>query len=181
MVTTYVFAPVLLLCIAAAVSIVAYTLRCGISPMPSSRRAAAILLKILRDNAVCGTVYELGSGWGTLAVTIARGLPQARITAIELSPVPYLFSKAYAAVCRCGNVTFVRKDFFTVGLEDADAVVCYLYRGGMERLADVLQRQAKPGTIIVSNTFALGRWNPAGVTGVGDIYRTNIYTYVKGL
>jgi precorrin-6B methylase 2 len=153
---------VLLTAITAALTIVIYSLRVGITPMPSSRKARNAILRLLRQDTVPATVYELGAGWGTLAVAIAKSLPGARVVAIELSPIPFLFAKVYAALRDCRNVTLVRKDFLRTDISDADAVVCYLYRGAMIKLGPKLQSQLRPGARVISNTFSLPGWKRSG-------------------
>ena len=65
--------------------VVIYTFRTGISPAPTTGKVNRELWKLLPEK-VDGTVYELGSGWGTLAVPLARRYPH--VVAYELSPLP---------------------------------------------------------------------------------------------
>ena len=55
----------------------AYTLITGISPVPTTPRVARAMLALLPDD-VGGTIYELGAGWGTLALALARRYPRAQ-------------------------------------------------------------------------------------------------------
>lgn len=70
-----------------------------------------------------------------------------------------------------------RQDFFSVRLDDASMIVCYLYPGAMRKLQSKLASELKPGTWIVSNTFAIPGWTPESVIDIGDIYHTKIYLY----
>ena len=57
-----------------ALSVIVYTLRYGISPMPTSPRVRRVLLGLLPEDPG-GPVAELGAGWGTLAFPLARRWP----------------------------------------------------------------------------------------------------------
>src|SRR5262245_4687115 len=90
-----------------AASIVYWSVKNGISPMPSSPKAKKTLEALL-PKEVNGTILELGSGWGTLAVLLSQAYPEYSVLAYETSPVPYFFSRFRSKE----NLTFVRKDFF---------------------------------------------------------------------
>ena len=72
-----------------------YTQRVGISPMPTLGRARRAMLEQIPAEAT-GAIYELGCGWGTLAIPLARRHPKARVIAYEVSPVPWLVARLRA-------------------------------------------------------------------------------------
>ncbi|NGX42362.1 MAG: hypothetical protein K940chlam7_00642 [Chlamydiae bacterium] len=157
-------------------SIVIWSIRNGISPMPTSRKAKKSLLFLLpRD--LKGKVYELGSGWGTLAFLLAKALTKCQIIGYELSTFPYFISKLRQWPQRLPNLTLVRGDFFSIPLDDASLIVCYLYPGAMRRLKSKFEKELKPGTWVISNTFAIPGWEPMRIEETGDIYRSKIYLY----
>ncbi|MCB1111952.1 MAG: methyltransferase domain-containing protein [Chlamydiales bacterium] len=159
-------------------SVVWWTFKNGISPMPTSQ---AVKRKIFASIPMStqGTIYDLGSGWGTLAVPIARAMPHCQVIGYENSPIPYLFSKLLAGWNAVTNVKFLRRDLFKMPLNDASLVVCYLFPKAMERLVQKFNEELKPGTIIISNTFAIPGWEPAQVYQIDDVYRTRVYVYIK--
>lgn len=161
----------------AVVTIVWYTVRNGISPMPTGLRVQHVLLDVLQNIDPRGVVVELGSGWGTLALGIARRFPGCRITAFENSPVPYLFSRFLQRAISTPNLAIERRDFYGISLTDADVVICYLYSGAMERLCDQFELELRPGTWVISHTFAVPGWEPERVIQVEDLYRTKVYVY----
>jgi hypothetical protein len=154
-------------------SILIGVLRCGISPMPSTRAAAAAVLS-LAVPAKEGPIYELGSGWGGLAISLARAHPERIVCCYELSTIPYLFSVLAGRWSGLENLGFRRRDFLRQDLSDAALVVCYLYPGGMEQLAAKLEGQS---LVVVSNTFAMPGWEPDEVVELGDRHRTRVYRY----
>ncbi|RKP46163.1 methyltransferase domain-containing protein [Pararobbsia silviterrae] len=125
----------------------------GAPSLPSNARAARDVIALLREAHIAedAVIYELGSGWGSLAIALARAFPQARIHGVELSPFPYWVSRFRAR--RLPNLRFAWGDFTRRDLSDADVVTCYLMPGKMSGLADLLDAQVKPGTCVASIEF----------------------------
>jgi len=159
-------------------SIVVWSIKNGISPMPSSRKAKRCLLQNLPEIRN-GKVYELGSGWGTLAFPLAKKLSRYEIVGYENSPIPFFVSKLLHLFMRLPNLKLFHQDFYQATLTDASLIICYLYPGAMKNLKDKFEKELKPGTLIISNTFAIHGWKPFRVEEVADIYRTKIYFYRK--
>jgi 16S rRNA A1518/A1519 N6-dimethyltransferase RsmA/KsgA/DIM1 with predicted DNA glycosylase/AP lyase activity len=158
-----------------SISIVAFSLYTGISPMPSSSMAQKIIAASIDPQG--NIIYELGSGWGGLAFTIAATLPESRVFAFELSYLPWLYSSVKLKLKRNKNTHFLRKDFFKYPISQADIIVCYLYPKAMEKLRIKFERELKPGTLIISNTFAIPGWKPIRVISLNNLWKTQILIY----
>ena len=167
---------ILALAFLATVSIVASTLRIGISPMPSSARARRAMLAALAG-APPGPVVDLGSGWGTLAIACARRHPGRTVVGYELSWVPWAVSCLLKQLLRLPNLSFRRADFRQADLSNASVLLCYLFPRGMRGLADQLQAQGLRPALLVSNTFALPSVPADEVLRLDDLYRTPVYIY----
>ena len=166
-----------LLFFAGLLSIVFYTIRYGISPMPSSAKAKSRMLESIPLDTK-GIIYELGSGWGSIALPLSSRFPNCIIRAYEISPIPWLVSVTINYLFNSNkNLIIHRKDFYNCSLQDASVVVCYLYPGAMNKLKFKFETELKPGTIIISNTFAIPGWTPNSVYELNDIYKTKIYLY----
>jgi precorrin-6B methylase 2 len=168
----------LLLAAAAAASIVYTTIKRGISPMPSSSKVKEAMKSALPQH-VQGKIYELGCGWGALAFHLAGQHPESQIVAFEVSPVPWLIAYITQRVYRFENVKLFWDDFFRTSFSDASVIFCYLYPGAMERLKKKFEEELAPGTLVVSNTFAVPGWEPVDVIKVNDLYRTKVYVYKR--
>ncbi|ADI39096.1 putative uncharacterized protein [Waddlia chondrophila 2032/99] len=155
--------------------VVVWTMKNGISPMPSSSKATNAIVFLLPE--IEGTVYELGSGWGHLLFPLCERYPNNPVIGIESSPIPYLFSKILSLFLKKPNLILLRKNFFNHSLADASLIVCYLYPGAMEKLRDKFQKELHPGTTVISNTFAIPGWIPMKTYVLDDLYRTKIYLY----
>lgn len=167
----------LFLLLAIILSIVWWTVKNGISPMPTSRKVKAALLETLPYSS--GEIVDLGSGWGTLVFPLAQAFPHSKVTGYETSPLPLAFSRLRLAVEPRANLSLKREDFFHISLENVDLVLCYLYPGAMQKLQGKFERELKEGAIVVSHTFALPGWIPYKVLEVNDLYKTKIYFYSR--
>ena len=155
-------------------SIVVYSALTGISPMPTLPTAKKAIIKNIPDN-FCGTIVDVGAGWGTLTASMAKRFPNSTVVGYELSPLPFLVAKARMLCHRNGTV--YRKNFFKVSLHDADIVVCYLFPQAMGRLKDKFEKELKPGATIISNTFAVPGWQAEEVYDVGGVMPSKVYIY----
>ncbi len=170
---------VLFLALVSFASIVIYSLRFGITPMPSSKKAQDAMILLLPLTIEKGVIYELGSGWGGLAFRLAKEHPKAKVIAIELSPIPYLFSRARQLLDKRANLIILRKSFYDQNLSDAKAVLCYLFPGAMRKLSLKLKQELPNQCTIISNTFSLINWENTSVIFLDDLSATPIYKYTN--
>ena len=132
---------VLTIALAAISLILAGTIITKVPPMPSSAKARRAMLRLIDDAGVVpSTIYDLGSGWGGLAANLARGFPTARVTGVELSPLPWVMSWLWQVIMGPRNLNFRFGNALKVDLTDADLVVCFLCPVVMHVLDDKLAR-----------------------------------------
>ncbi len=146
------------------------TMRLGISPMPSSRKARKVLVSLVQK----GAVYELGCGFGTLAAALSR---KNGVCAFEQALIPWFFSVIQKHIRGAKTLSIERKDFFSVDLSHADVVVCYLYPGAMQRLGPKFEKELKKGAMVLSNSFQIPGRKADEIIEVGDWMRSKIYCY----
>ena len=127
-----------------------------------------------------GKIYDLGSGWGSIVLPLARSLPDCDVIGYELSPIPWLASKFRSWLACLPNLRIDRKNFFGVPLQDASIVICYLFPGAMQKLKMKFEEELQPGTIVISNTFAIPSWTPDQTLTIPTrIMPTKLYLYTK--
>ncbi len=170
--------PIILLAVVcvALVSIVWSTLRLGISPMPSSAKARHVML-VEGERAREGTIVDLGSGWGTLAMAFARQYPNRQVVGYELSFFPWFISIVLKHILVLDNLVFYRRNFLQTDLNGAAIILCYLHPEGMTAMKDKLSKAVMGGAVVISNTFALPDFPAAKVVRLDDFYLTPIYVY----
>jgi len=139
----------------------------GISPMPSSKKTAAAIGSLIpRDFK--GKIYDLGSGFGSLAHYLALHFPDAEIRGYEVSFIPWLISKVFF---RKKNLQLIKKNFFTIDFLEAEYVVCYLCPSLMQRISKY------PFHKLISHTFSFYGKEAKREIEVDDLWKTKIYFY----
>ena len=156
--------------------IVVYSIKTGVAPVPSSKKARDKILDLIPDDVV-GQIVDLGSGWGSLVFPISREFSSCSVVGYEQSPVPWLFSKIRSVFSPRDNLEIRRQDFFDVSLNGARVIVCYLYQDSMKRLQTKFEAELQPGTLVISKDFRVPRWTPQQTHAVNDLLGTVIYVY----
>lgn len=160
----------------AVLLIAAYAVRTGVAPMPTSPKVKAVMLAAIPAD-LAGPIFELGSGWGTLAFALARRFPASPVVACELSPIPWLISRLRLFLRPLPNLAIRRADFRAARLEEAALVVCYLGPAAMRGLKGKFESELAAGALVLSNTFRVPGWRPAAAFTAADLYRTQVYLY----
>jgi len=175
-------ADILLLCLLLAICTVIgiclfYERRASVPPAPTLPWVKRRMIRALKAHMSPQTAHiaELGSGWGGPAFSLARHFPQSRIYGFEISPIPYWFSQLISVFYK--NVRLQRRDFFEEDLSGFDAVVFYLTPKLTDRLEKKFRRELRPGTLIISNAFALPGREPVQVLEGGAFIKIPVYVY----
>ena len=151
-------------------------------------------------------VYELGSGWGGLSISLARQiilydkkLGRSRlntpiwIQSYELAFIPYLYSKLYWHLHQTWNKAFQAQAVYPVrlifqntdfmpsiaDLEAESILIAYLCPKQMMRIADRLAQIDQPlGIYLLSLTFALPGHQAIHVERIPNVFRDPLYLYL---
>lgn len=125
-------------------------------------------------------IVDLGAGRGQLSRQLARDIPQAQVTGIELALIPYWRALWPQKVRRLPNLTFLRGDLFAYDCSHVNAVVMYVGKL-TARVGEKLQRELAPGTLIVSNDFPLpaASWQLADQITIYTPFKTTVYVYYR--
>ncbi len=168
---------ILLICIFfVGISIVLAAMKTGIPPMPTSGRVCRAMISFA-ENSGTGPLIDLGSGWGTIVIALARKYPDRQVIGYELSPVPWLVSLALKHILRLNNLDLRRKNFLEADLSEASVLLCYLFPAVMTSLQEKLELEITNEMLVVSNTFALPTWKPVRVKRLNDMHGSLIYLY----
>jgi hypothetical protein len=139
----------------------------------SNRATAAALLALLPDDQPAAVV-DLGSGTGGLLRHLAAARPDCRFLGIETAPLPLLVSRRPP---RHANLSLRWGDFWHESLAAYDVVYAFLSPVPMARLWHKARSEMRPGTLLVSNSFAVPDAAPTQVVEVADRRRTRLYCY----
>jgi len=156
----------------------------GSPPMPTSLTVLKVMLEMLparlpgsSENAV----YELGSGWGGVAMALAKKYPQQSVVGFERAPLPYLVSKIRTWIFKKPGVQIKSCNFLKSDISNAQLVVCYLMPDMMARLKPKFESELAIGCLVLSNNFAVPGWTPLDRVGVADFSKSQIYLYEMGV
>ena len=138
--------------------------------VPTEPAVVSAMLKMARvtKNDV---VYDLGCGDGRIVIAAAREFG-ARGVGVDIDPK--LIDDANALAKKAGvsdKVKFFVADIFDPNLKinDATVVALFLLQSMNERLRPRLQKELRPATRIVANSFTLGEaWPPEKTQVVGN-------------
>lgn len=124
-----------------------------------------------------GPIFELGSGWGSLLIPLAKQHPQRQIIAYELSIIPWLTATVLKKILGLNNITLHRKNFLQADLTQASVIMCYLYPGAMAEIEIKLKKDIGKLEYLISNNFSLPSYKPAQVVFLTDLYKSPVYLY----
>lgn len=152
--------------------------RVGAVPMPSSPQIHRAVVEEIARVPGARRVVEVGSGWGGLAVRIARSQPGMRVVGVEASAVPWLVSRVRRAIPGAPeNLEFRRADFRSTRIEAHTVYVCYLSPSAMRSVRDVFEDGAREGVVVISALFAVREWQSIRTRTARDVHTTRIFVY----
>lgn len=194
------FIAFILIVLIVTISIIYSSLRFGISPMPSSRKAYNAVFQLIDaitndstfglkpdlapnasfppsfDFTDSGPIIDLGSGWGNLVLRIAKRYPNKEVIGYEMSILPWLTSVLLKKAFGLNNLTLHRQDFYNVKFPAKSVLVCYLFPEAMAKISTKLRGQSEV-SFLISNNFALPDFQPCKTIQLNDFYKSPIYLY----
>jgi len=120
-------------------------------------------------------VADLGCGDGGLLRRLARARTDCQFEGYEHAPLPWLWARLSNLARR--NVSIHYGDFWTRRLDEFDLVYTFLSPVPMRRLMAKATAEMRPGTLLISNSFAIPEAVPERVIEVDDSRRTQLYCY----
>lgn len=136
----------------ASISVFRTTLRTRVPLYLSSARAVESLIELLPQRPGL-KVVDLGAGTGSVVTRLAQARTDVDVAGIELALLPALIARWRAQ--RLPNCRVERADFWQRDLADCDVVYAFLSPAPMERLWRKVMAEMKPGSLFVSNSFAV--------------------------
>lgn len=130
-------------------------------PLYLSNRAAHRALADLLAGRDAPTACDLGAGFGGPMRHLAKAYPSGRFTSVEASPVTCLV--AWALALPRGNVRVRWGDLWRTDIAGMDLVYAFLSPEPMPRLWERFLAEARPGSLLVSNTFPVPGIEPDSV------------------
>jgi hypothetical protein len=123
------------------------------------------------------TFVDLGSGIGGVLTHLARTHPHGHYHGVEAAPLPFLWSWLRIKFGGYRNCTVQWGSLWNSDLSQYDVVFAYLSPVPMEALWRKAKQQMQPGSIFISNTFAVPDHPPQETVGVEDLHRSTLYLW----
>jgi len=135
----------------------------------SSRQAmAAIAAEVPADRPA--RVLDLGCGLGGVLAHLARVRPRAELYGVDAAPLPWLISRI-----RLGKRARIRLgSLWDENLADYDVVYAYLSPAPMPKLWQKVRAEMRPGSLFISNSFAVPCIEPQRVIALDDFNRARL-------
>jgi cyclopropane fatty-acyl-phospholipid synthase-like methyltransferase len=131
--------------------------------VPTPAEVVTAMLK-LANVTPKDVVYDLGCGDGMIVAAAAKEFG-ARAVGIDINPVRVKEANERIAKEKVTDkVKIINADLFEHPIGEATVVTLYLLQSLNEKLIPKLNRELKPGTRIVSQTFSMGDRYPAEKT-----------------
>lgn len=145
----------------------------GRIPLYLSGRATAATLADLLPREPGLRCADLGAGVGSAVLALARQRPDLALTGVENSPLVWLIGRLRSLGQR--NVEWRWGDFWQVDLAPYGVVYVFLSPAPMPALWEKVRSEMKPGSLFVSNAFAVPEVEPSEVVEVEGSHRLYCY------
>jgi len=146
-------------------------------PLYLTNRATRATLSGLLPETPGFRFIDLGSGFGGPLIDLAGRRPDGRFEGIESAPMLYALTRLRLLAQRRPNAVVRYGDFRTLDLAPYDVVYCFLSPVPMPALYDKAKREMRPGSLLVSNTFAVPDRAADDTRAVPDRRRTTLHLW----
>lgn len=143
----------------------------------SSKQAWQALETLLPPAGKAFRFMDIGSGMGGVLIHLARVRPEGRYHGVESAPLPWLASWLRIKLGRQHNCRVHWGSLWDADLSQYDVVFAYLSPAPMPRLWEKVQREMRPGSVFVSNTFAVPDQPPQQTIMLDDLHRSTLYIW----
>jgi SAM-dependent methyltransferase len=152
--------------------------------IPTSQKSRQVILNIIKEKIIKEKggnlkIADAGSGFGTLALYLAKNLPQIKIIGIEKDPLFFFISKLKAKLLRIKNAAFIRENIFNHSFRNYDVTITFLYGNVMKEFETKLENEMKKESYLIDNHFKLENKNPVKTykSKISLLFKSNIYLY----
>lgn len=120
------------------------------------------------------TFIDLGCGLGGVVAAVAKARPEAHVLGVETAPLSFAISWLRITLFGLTNAEVRFQSIWATDVSDADLVYAFLSPAPMTRLNEKLTAEMKPGSVFVSNSFAVPGREPDEIVAVDDQRQTQL-------
>lgn len=118
---------------------------------------------------------DLGAGLGSTVLPLSRLRPDSRFCGLENAPLTWLVG--WLRTRGRANVDWRWGNLWAADLSQFDVVYAFLSPAPMAALAEKVQAEMQPGSLFISNSFALPERDPDQVVDVPGTPVRSLYCY----
>ena len=127
----------------------------------TSARATLKVISIIQSHKKnSGVMYDLGSNHGKVVLKIKKFLPKWEVCGLDNDVIRIVWSKTKTFFAQ-HRPSFLKIDIFEADVSKADVVYVYLPSSLMPALRKKLQKEMKPGSMVITSTVFFEGWNPS--------------------
>ena len=123
------------------------------------------------------TFMDLGSGLGGVLTHLAGVRPEGHYTGVETAPLPCLLSWLRIRLGGYRNCQVQWGSLWSCNLAPYDVVFAYLSPVPMDELWQKVRSEMRPGTLFISNTFAVPEHPPQDTITLDDLHHSTLYIW----
>lgn len=120
---------------------------------------------------------DIGSGMGGVLTHLAAVRADGEFYGVENAPLPFLISRLRFLLDNLRNCHVLWGSMWTCDLSPYDVVFAYLSPVPMEQLWQKVKLEMRPGTIFISNTFAVAEHPPQYSITLDDMHHSTLYIW----
>ncbi len=147
----------------------------GQIPLYLSTAATASTIAEITQNRPGMRFLDLGAGLGSVVVRLANARPDALVSGVENAPATWFVG--YLRTRGSVNCTWRWGDIWQAKLGDHDVVYAFLSPAAMPALWAKVKREMQPGSLFISNSFAVQATEADTLVEVHDARQTRLYCY----
>lgn len=123
------------------------------------------------------TFMDIGSGMGGVLTHLASARPDGRYFGVENAPLPYLLSQLRIKLGNYANCQVQWGSMWSCDLAPYDVVFAYLSPVPMAQLWHKVKQEMRPGTLFVSNSFAVPEHPPQYSITLDDMHHSTLHIW----
>jgi len=153
----------------------------GVPPLATSDSSIDSVIEILKKRTNKKKIIDLGCARGKVVRAVKKEFPDSEVIGYEKWPVEFIMAKIVSIFSKV-KPKILYKNFFYADLSDADVIYCFLIEKLMPKVEAKFNKELKPGTLVISNSFPLPGQKLQEVIDSRENNKTKIgylYIYIK--
>jgi len=120
---------------------------------------------------------DIGSGMGGVLTHLSAVRPDGRYFGVENAPLPYWLSRLRIKLGKHPHCRVIWGSLWDCDLAPYDVVFAYLSPVPMEQLWHKVKQEMRPGTLFVSNSFAVPENPPQYSISLDDLHHSTLHIW----